>query len=128
MPTKVFTNGCFDVLHVGHIHLLKEAASLGNWLVVGINSDDSVRRLKGDTRPINNEKDRATILRALIYVNEVIIFNEDTPYKTIEMVKPDIIVKGGDYTEEQVIGNDLAKVVIVPFLSGYSSTKIINSL
>lgn len=128
MPTKVFTNGCFDVLHAGHIHLLKEAAMLGDTLIVGINSDDSVRRLKGNARPINNEKDRATVLNAIKYVNEVIIFNEDTPYKTIETIKPDIIVKGGDYTKEQVVGNDLARVVIVPFLDGYSSTKIINSL
>lgn len=128
MPTKVFTNGCFDILHIGHIRLLQQAKELGDMLIVGVNTDDSVRRLKGGNRPINSEKDRVDLLMAIKYVDEVIIFNEDTPYKLIEIIKPDIIVKGGDYVPDEVVGRDLAKVVIIPFVDGHSTTSIIKKI
>ena len=124
----IFTNGCFDIIHRGHLELLKYAKSLGDKLVVGINSDDSVKRLKGESRPINLEDDRKFILESLKYVDEVIIFNEDTPYRLIKQLIPDIIVKGGDYTPDQVSGNDICKVEIFDFKDGYSTTKIIESL
>ena len=124
----IFTNGCFDIIHRGHLELLKYAKSLGDKLVVGINSDDSVKRLKGEARPINLEDDRKFILESLKYVDEVIIFNEDTPYRLIKQLIPDIIVKGGDYTPDQVSGNDICKVEIFDFKDGYSTTKIIESL
>jgi len=105
--------------------LLKHARSLGNKLVVAINSDASVKRLKGDTRPINSQKIRKETLEQLGIVDEVLIFDEDTPYETIKKTKPNIIVKGGDYTVETVVGNDLAEVVIFPTVKGYSTTDIL---
>ena len=125
--TVVFTNGCFDILHIGHLKLLKHARSLGNKLVVAINSDASVKRLKGDTRPINSQKIRKETLEQLGIVDEVLIFDEDTPYETIKKTKPNIIVKGGDYTVETVVGNDLAEVVIFPTVKGYSTTDILKA-
>jgi rfaE bifunctional protein nucleotidyltransferase chain/domain len=101
----VFTNGCFDVLHKGHLDLLKYCKSLGK-VVVGLNSDDSVKRLKGSSRPVNNVKDRKYFLDSLVFVDEVIVFKEDTPYNLIKKIKPDIIVKGGDYKPDNVVGND----------------------
>lgn len=124
----VFTNGCFDILHFGHMHLLKSAKSLGKRLIVGINSDKSVRKLKGNDRPINNQEIRLAQVKALPYVDEAYIFEEDTPYELIKKVRPDIIVKGGDYTEDNVVGNDLARVEIIPLLDGFSTTKIIESM
>ena len=124
----IFTNGCFDVLHRGHIELLRFAKGLGGKLVVGLNSDESIRALKGQSRPINNQDDRAAVLESVTFVDEVIIFGESTPYKLIKSLKPDIIVKGGDYKPKDVIGNDLSKVVIFGFLDGYSSTKSIQDL
>jgi D-beta-D-heptose 7-phosphate kinase/D-beta-D-heptose 1-phosphate adenosyltransferase len=121
----VFTNGCFDIIHKGHIEYLKKSKELGAKLVVGLNSDASVKKLKGKDRPINNEQDRKTVLEALSFVDEVIIFNEETPYELIKKVKPDTITKGGDYTPEEVVGNDLANVVIIPFVDGYSTTKVV---
>lgn len=121
---KVFTNGCFDILHRGHLELFKYCKSMGH-VIVGLNSDDSVRRLKGTERPINTEKDRKFILESIKYIDEVLIFNEDTPYELIKHVKPSIIVKGGDYTESTVVGADLAEVKIFKFIDGYSTTKII---
>ena len=121
----VFTNGVFDILHKGHFELLKQARSLGTKLVVGINSDASVKRLKGKSRPINNEITRIEQLEALPWVDEVFVFNDDTPYDLIKRVKPALIVKGGDYTVETVVGHDLAPVHIVPTVEGYSTTKII---
>ena len=121
----VFTNGVFDILHHGHLKLLSEAYSLGTRLVVGINSDASVKRLKGDNRPINNQIKRKNQLEILPWISEVFIFNEDTPYELIQKINPHLIVKGGDYTKEQVVGNDLAPVHIVPTLEGYSTTNII---
>jgi len=123
----VFTNGCFDLLHVGHVRYLQQSKSLGSRLVVGLNSDSSVRRLKGLCRPINSQGDRAEILRSLACVDEVIIFDEDTPYNLIHQVRPDIITKGGDYRPEDVVGNDLAKIVILPYTSGKSTTGIIEN-
>lgn len=120
----IFTNGVFDILHAGHIRLLKWAKSLGDRLVVGLNSDESVKRLKGDDRPINSQNDRYLILKAIRCVDEVIIFNEDTPYEVIKKVKPSIIVKGSDYKYENVVGRDLADVYLVPH-SGHSTTKIL---
>ena len=123
--TVVFTNGVFDILHKGHFELLKQARSLGTKLVVGINSDASVKRLKGENRPINNELTRIEQLEALPWVDEVFVFNDDTPYDLIKRLKPALIVKGGDYTVETVVGHDLAPVHIVPTVEGYSTTRII---
>jgi len=122
----VFTNGCFDILHKGHLEYLKQSKQLGKKLVVGINSDESIKRLKGVNRPINSCADRKFMLEQLSFVDEVVVFDEDTPYNLIKELKPDIITKGGDYKPENVVGNDLAEVVILPFLSGYSTTNIIN--
>jgi D-beta-D-heptose 7-phosphate kinase/D-beta-D-heptose 1-phosphate adenosyltransferase len=129
----VFTNGCFDILHLGHITYLEEAKAKGDILVVGLNSDNSVKRLKGPERPIKDEKSRASILAALSSVDVVIIFEDDTPISLIKAVQPDILVKGGDYKKEQIVGADFVErtggqVVIIPFLEGHSSTDLINKL
>ena len=124
----VFTNGCFDILHTGHFELLAEAKSLGGKLIVGINSDESVRRFKGPKRPINNVNKRKRQLELLPWVDEVIVFDEDTPYRLIKEVTPHVIVKGGDYTVEQVVGHDLADVHLVPTVDGYSTTNIIEGI
>jgi len=121
---KIFTNGCFDILHRAHIELFKYCKSMG-YLIVGLNSDESIRRLKGAKRPINAEKDRKIILESIRCIDEVIIFGEDTPYELIKCAKPDIIVKGGDYTAATVIGADLAEVKIFKYIDGYSTTEII---
>ena len=124
----VFTNGCFDVLHRGHIEYLKKSRELGTRLIVGLNSDASVRRLKGDSRPINNQDDRRAMLLALRFVDQVEIFEEETPLELIKYINPDIITKGGDYRPENVVGFDLVpKTVILPFIDGYSSTRIIDA-
>ena len=128
MQKLVFTNGCFDILHLGHLELLKHCRSIGTWVIVGINSDSSVKRLKGQHRPITSQEDRKSILEELRCVDEVIIFNEDTPHSLIQRLKPDIIVKGGDYTPEEVVGNDIAEVVIFKTIDGYSTTKTIQSI
>lgn len=129
----VFTNGCFDVLHFGHVYYLLEAKKLGDVLVVGLNSDSSVRRLKGDTRPINGERERAFVLAALACVDYVVLFEEDTPKELIEVVKPDVLVKGGDYKMEDIVGADTVTenggiVTTIPFVEGFSSTRIIEQL
>lgn len=128
MAKIVFTNGCFDILHVAHLQLLNYAKSLGDILIVGLNSDLSVKKLKGSTRPINTEKDRKIILQNLKSVDEVIIFSEDTPLELIKKVKPDIIVKGGDYKQQDVVGYGLCEVVIFNYINGYSTTKTIKSI
>lgn len=128
MNDIVFTNGVFDILHKGHFELLQYAASLGDILVVGINTDASVKRLKGPTRPINDERARIDQLSILPWVDEVYTFEEDTPYELIKTVGPSVIVKGGDYTVEQVVGNDLAEVHIVPTVEGYSTSNIIANI
>jgi len=123
----VFTNGVFDILHKGHFELLAEAKSLGEKLIVGINSDASVKRLKGETRPINSVMKRISQLEILPWVDKVVVFDDDTPYELIKELKPHVIVKGGDYTVEQVVGHDLADVHIVNTVEGYSTTNIIEA-
>ena len=123
----VFTNGCFDIIHSGHIALLKEASKLGDRLIIGLNSDESVMRIK--RKPITNVQDRKEILQSIDGVDEVIIFTEDTPYELIEQLKPDVIVKGGDYDADSVVGADLVdEVVIIPTLEGKSTTKLIERI
>ena len=126
MPTTktIFTNGCFDVLHRGHIELFRYCKSLGD-VVVGLNSDASVRRLKGSSRPFFAVEDRQFVLESCKYVDEVVVFEEDTPYELIKQLKPDIVVKGGDYSPEEVVGNDLAQIKIFNFMDGYSTTNIL---
>jgi len=124
---KIFTNGCFDILHVGHVELLNYCATLGD-VVVGLNSDLSVSRLKGRGRPINAEQDRKRILLNLRSVSEVVIFEEDTPLELIKYLKPDVIVKGGDYATHEVVGSELAEIRIFEFVDGYSSTAVINKI
>lgn len=126
----VFTNGCFDLLHVGHVRYLQEAAKQGSLLVVGVNSDDSVKRLKGPTRPIQNEADRAEILLALKSVDEVVVFTEDTPETIIKAIRPDVLVKGGDWKIEQIVGGEFViknggQVKSLTFIDGKSTTKLI---
>jgi D-beta-D-heptose 7-phosphate kinase/D-beta-D-heptose 1-phosphate adenosyltransferase len=126
----VFTNGCFDILHVGHARLLREAAALGDFLVVGLNSDASVRRLKGPERPRNSEDARAELLAALDAVDAVTVFDEDTPFDLIDAIRPDVLVKGGDYRPEDVVGRDLVeasggRLVLIPLVEGYSTTKLL---
>ncbi len=124
----VFTNGCFDILHRGHIELLKFCKGMGK-VIVGLNSDSSVSSLKGPTRPVFTERDRKFMLESCRYVDEVRIFEEDTPYNLIKVVKPDIIVKGSDYEIEDVVGNDLCKsVILFNYVDGYSTTQIIKNL
>jgi len=125
MPDLVFTNGCFDILHRGHFELLRYCKSLGN-VIVGLNSDDSVRRLKGKTRPVYSAEDRKFALEACKYVDLVVMFEEDTPYELIKSINPSIIVKGGDYIAKEVVGADLAEVKIFNFIEGYSTTKILS--
>jgi D-beta-D-heptose 7-phosphate kinase/D-beta-D-heptose 1-phosphate adenosyltransferase len=129
----VFTNGCFDILHAGHLDLLAKAAAMGDVLVVGINSDDSVRRLKGPERPVNDEAFRARMLASLSMVDGVTIFDEDTPGELIASILPDILVKGGDYNPEDVVGGETVtghggRVEIVPLVEGYSTTDLIRRI
>ncbi len=129
----VFTNGCFDIIHIGHVVYLSEAKSLGDILVVGLNSDASVKRLKGEERPVNNERDRATVLSALQSVDYVTIFDEDTPYELISELIPDILVKGGDWGIDQIVGADVVMknggtVKSLRFVQGKSTTDIINRI
>ena len=125
---KIFTNGCFDIIHRGHLELLMYCKNLGEKVIVGLNSDESVKRLKGKKRPINNQKDRKFLLESLIFVDEVIIFNEDTPYNLIKKIMPNIIVKGGDYKIKEVVGNDISEVRIFKYVKDYSTTKKIKDI
>jgi D-beta-D-heptose 7-phosphate kinase/D-beta-D-heptose 1-phosphate adenosyltransferase len=125
----VFTNGCFDILHVGHVKYLQEAKSFGDVLIVGLNSDASVRRLKGPTRPVNPAEDRAYLLAALEAVDFVVPFEDDTPYELIKMIAPDVLVKGGDYKGKTVVGTEFAKELkLVEFVDGKSTTKTIEKI
>ena len=129
----VFTNGCFDLIHKGHTTYLKKARMLGDLLIVGLNSDESVLNLKGENRPINSVEKRSANLLKLDYVDVVVIFEENTPRKLINEICPNILVKGGDYTKEEVVGADQVlknggEVVIIPLIPGYSTTKMINAL
>lgn len=131
--TVVFTNGCFDILHRGHIEYLTESREQGDCLVVGLNTDASVKRLKGESRPVNCQEDRALMLAALESVDYVILFDEDTPEQLIRIVNPDMLVKGGDYTPEQIAGAEFVmknggSVLTIPFVEGYSTTKTIEKL
>lgn len=131
--TVVFTNGIFDLLHPGHVDVLTAARAEGHALIVGVNSDGSTRRLKGEDRPVRPEVDRAYVLAAIEVVDAVTVFDEDTPLELIRHLRPDVIVKGGDYTSETVIGADDVRswggrVVIVPLTAGHSTTAIINRL
>jgi rfaE bifunctional protein nucleotidyltransferase chain/domain len=126
----VFTNGCFDILHRGHVYYLSKAAELGDLLVVGLNGDDSVTRLKGAGRPVNHLEARAEVLGALAFVDYIIVFEEETPLDLIVALQPDILVKGGDYNAEDIVGYEEVtsrggSVEIIPLLEGYSSTSII---
>ena len=127
----VTTNGCFDILHVGHVRYLKEARELGDILVVGVNSDESVRKLKGPTRPINNENDRSEILSSLVCVDYAVIFGEDTPVELLSQIKPSIHAKGGDYDvntlpEAKTVQDNGGELVFINFVDGKSTTNIIN--
>jgi len=129
----VFTNGVFDLLHPGHVDVVVGARRHGDALIVGVNSDDSVRRLKGPSRPIRNERDRATVLAALEAVDAVVLFDEDSPLELVRAVQPDVIVKGGDYSVDQVVGarEVLARggdVVIIPLTPGHSTTATVDNL
>ncbi len=129
----VFTNGCFDLLHIGHIHCLKEAKKLGDLLIVGLNSDSSVRKIKGEKRPVIPQEERATILSSLEMVDYVCIFDEDTPYHIISLLQPDYIVKGGDWEPEEVVGKEIVegrggKVVTVEVVEGRSTQGLIQMI
>lgn len=131
--TIVFTNGCFDILHRGHIEYLSAAADLGNILIIGLNTDASVKRLKGEGRPVQDEQSRALALASLRFVTAVVLFDEDTPYELIKSVQPDVLVKGGDYTEDTIVGAGIVRahggrVVTIPLTEGYSTSRILNSL
>lgn len=127
----VFTNGCFDILHLGHVELLAQCRTYGDYVILGLNSDASVKRLKGETRPINDQIARAAVLAALSFVDAVVIFDEDTPLELIKIIQPDVLVKGGDYEADKVVGADVIRqrggeVRIVPIVKGYSTTDLIS--
>ena len=129
--TIVFSNGCFDILHRGHVEYLSKAADLGDILIIGLNTDDSVRRLKGPSRPVNDEKARAVVLAALEFVDAIMFFEEDTPYNLIKRVQPDVLVKGKDYKAEDIVGYDIVtakggKVETIELVDGFSTTNILN--
>ena len=129
----IFTNGCFDLIHLGHLEILARSADLGDKLIVGINSDMSIKKIKGNSRPIIKEDSRAKQLAAIEFIDAVILFNEDTPYDLISFINPDIITKGGDYKKNDVIGKELmnkkaGEVVIIPLTQGYSTTSILEKI
>lgn len=131
--TIAFTNGVFDILHEGHIAVLSEAASFADVLIVGVNSDSSVKKLKGESRPVNQEDSRALIIASLIMVDAVTIFNEETPLEIIRLIQPDVLIKGGDYTLETIVGakevlDNGGRVEIIPVREGFSTTNIINKI
>ena len=125
----VFTNGCFDILHLGHIDYLAAASELGDLLIVGLNTDDSVHKIKGNNRPLQDEVSRAFVLASLGFVDAVVFFGEDTPYNLIKRIQPDVLVKGADYKPEEIVGYDIVKnkggeIITIEFLEGYSTTAI----
>lgn len=125
----VFTNGCFDLLHLGHVDYLAKAKDLGDKLIIGVNTDESVKRLKGEHRPLQDEKSRLHILASLQVVDAVVLFNEDTPYELIKRIQPDVLVKGADYKIENIVGYDVVKekggqVCTIEYIDGYSTTAI----
>lgn len=129
----VFTNGCFDILHLGHIDYLSKARELGDKLILGLNTDSSVSRIKGENRPVNNQHARAMLLASLTFVDAIVYFDEETPYDLIKTIQPDILVKGSDYSIKDIVGADIVikkggKVETIDFLEGYSTTSIIKKL
>jgi len=131
--TIAFTNGCFDIIHAGHISSLSQAAAEASFLIVGVNSDASTKRLKGEGRPVNSQESRALVLASLIMVDAVVIFEEDTPIELIKALKPDVLVKGGDYSTDQIIGakevvENGGKIVISPIIEGFSTTGILTKI
>jgi len=129
----VFTNGCFDIIHAGHVRVLKKSKKKGDVLIVGLNSDKSVRKIKGKKRPIMNERDRALILDSIKYVDYVVLFDEETPYNLIKEIEPDVLVKGADYKRDEVVGADIVikkggEVFLVPLLKGKSTTDVIEKI
>ncbi len=129
----VFTNGCFDIVHLGHVDYLEKARNLGNKLVLGLNTDQSIRKLKGPDRPINNEYARARVLAAMQFVDAVILFDEDTPYELIKYINPDILVKGNDYSIQNIVGADIVlakggKVETIELVNGYSTSSVISKI
>ena len=131
--TIVFSNGCFDILHRGHVEYLSKAADLGDVLIIGLNTDSSVKRIKGPSRPVNDEKARAVVLAALEFVDAVIFFEEDTPYNLIKYVQPDVLVKGKDYKAEDIVGYDIVvgnggRVETIELVDGFSTTNTIEKM
>jgi len=129
----VFTNGCFDILHRGHVEYLAKAKSSGDVLIIGLNADSSVKRLKGASRPVNKQEDRAIVLAALESVDYIVLFSQDTPFELITAIKPDILVKGGDWKLKDIVGSDVVqsykgKVMTIPFVKGYSTTGLIKKV
>ncbi len=129
----VFTNGCFDILHLGHVEYLSRARDLGDILILGLNTDRSVKKIKGKNRPVNNEEARALLLASLACVDAVVLFDEETPYDLIKTVQPNILVKGSDYKPHEIVGSDIVlkgggKIETIDFLEGYSTTSIIDKL
>jgi len=129
----VFTNGCFDIIHLGHVEYLAKAKNLGNVLIVGLNADESVRILKGPHRPLSNQHARAMTLAAFSMVDAVVIFEEETPYELIRLIQPDVLVKGKDYKEDEIAGNDIVKakggeIVTIDLVKGYSTSQIIEKI
>ena len=125
----VFTNGCFDLLHLGHIDYLSKAKDLGDILIIGVNTDDSVKRLKGAARPITDENSRSLIIASLQFVNAVVLFDKETPYELIKLIQPDVLVKGSDYKPEDIVGYDIVKakggeIVTIDYLDGYSTSEL----
>ena len=128
-----FTNGCFDILHLGHLEILTKSKEFGDRLIVAVNSDESVRKLKGKERPINNFQTRSNILASFSFVDYVIEFSDDTPKKLIQIIKPDFLIKGGDYKKKNIVGNDIVssyggETIIIPLIDGLSSTNTINKI
>lgn len=128
-----FTNGCFDILHQGHVAYLAQAASFADVFIVGLNSDASVKRLKGDDRPLQDEHSRAVVMAGLGFVDAVVLFEEDTPYELIRYIQPDILAKGADYKKDEVVGADIVEahggeVKLIEFVEGYSTTAVINRM
>lgn len=126
----VFTNGCFDILHRGHVEVLAQTADLGDRLIIGLNSDSSIKKLKGVNRPIIDEQSRAILLASLLFVDAIVLFSDETPINLIQTLLPDILAKGGDYKTESIVGHKIVqehggRVILVPFLDGFSSTSIV---
>ena len=129
----VFTNGCFDLVHRGHVEVLANTADLGDRLIIGLNSDTSIHKLKGEKRPVIDENSRAILLASLQFIDAIVLFSEATPYQLIEAILPDILAKGGDYKVEEITGHELVlrnggEVILVPFIDGFSTTNIINKI